>query len=98
MDDQQNLFDYRPSEQGSDTSEAAARYTHANTDAARVYRYIKSRGALGSTDEEVESALDMRHQTASARRRGLVLQRLITDSGRKRATSTGCKAVVWVLA
>jgi hypothetical protein len=40
----------------------------------RVLRYIDSCGAKGATCDETEEALDMRHQTASARIRELSLK------------------------
>lgn len=53
-------------------------------------------GPQGATDAEVEAALGMRHQTASARRRDLVKADLVTDSGQRRATDSGRQATVWV--
>ena len=49
----------------------------------------------GATDYEIECHTGMKHQTASARRRGLVLKGLVEDSGLRRATDTGRAAVVW---
>lgn len=49
----------------------------------------------GATCDEVEAALDLRHQTASARIRELFLQGKIYDSGQKRKTRSGRSAVVW---
>lgn len=52
---------------------------------------------LGWTDDELERWLGLPHQTVSARRRELVLKGLIEDSGERRKTRSGRKAVVWVL-
>jgi hypothetical protein len=61
-----------------------------------VLDFIRSRGARGATDDEIEVVLGMRHQTASARRRGLVLKLYVSDSGAKRPTRSGSSAIVWV--
>jgi len=81
----------------SKTSKDAARSLagEAPTLRARVYEYIASQGELGATDDEIELALTMKHQTASARRRELVLKGDIIDSGKTRVTSSGRKATVW---
>ena len=62
----------------------------------RVLELIASRGALGATDDEIEVSLDMRHQTASARRRELVLNGSIVFSGMKRKTRSRRNAQVWI--
>jgi len=49
----------------------------------------------GLTDEEIEHTLNLKHQTASARRRELVLGGLIHDSGQTRKTTSGREATVW---
>lgn len=87
-----------PYVRGSATSKAAAvSQIHAvKADEARVLSYIQGCGYRGATDDEVEVALSMLHQTASARRRGLVLKDFVIDSGRTRPTRTGCHATVWV--
>ena len=81
----------------SKTSKSAAASVEgvAPTLRARVHDYIASQGEAGATDDEIELALSLRHQTASARRRELVLNDSIIDSGRTRVTSSGRKATVW---
>jgi len=101
MTDQQLTFDaYRgdaPFVRGSDTSESAAeqaapfRMSLSN----QVLAVIKRAGSHGVTDDEVEVRLDLRHQTASARRRELVLAGVIKDSGNRRPTRSGRQATVW---
>lgn len=83
--------------QRRDTSEAAADAAEptAGTLRARVLEVIRGRGAHGATDDEIEAATGLRHQTASARRRELVLSGLAFDSGERRATSSGRKAIAW---
>jgi len=63
-----------------------------------VAREIFRAGATGVTDEEVETRLDMRHQTASARRRDLVIAGLVKKSKLRRETRSGSTATVWVWA
>ena len=62
-----------------------------------VLECIREAGLQGCTDDELEILLEMRHQTASARRRELALMGLVEDSGRRRRTRSGRKACVWVL-
>ena len=61
--------------------------------AADVLRYIRERN--GATCDEVECALELRHQTASARVCELRKAGAIFDSGEQRVTQSGRKAVVW---
>lgn len=61
-----------------------------------VYEYIKSRGRKGSTCDEAEIALNLRHQTASARFTALRKRDEIMDSGERRPTRSGRKAIVWI--
>ncbi len=84
---------------GSETSEAAAGSMRARAphDEERVYSFIASQGKHGATDDEIERALKMRHQSASARRNGLVLKGRVVDSGLEpRKTRSGRGATVWV--
>lgn len=83
-----------PRVRGSDTSEAAgdSALPNAGTVRRRVYDAILGRPR---TDEEIERLLGLRHQTASARRRELVLLGLVEDSLRRRQTSSGRFATVW---
>jgi len=87
-----------PAVKGSETSQAAARSIQAvlNPLQAKVLRYIRSCGAHGSTCDQAEEALDMKHQTCSARIRELVLKEKILDADCKRPTRSGRKATVYV--
>ncbi len=89
-----------PAVKDSDTSEAAARSVAGVTGRLRsqILDFIRCRGAEGATDDEIEAALGLRHQTASARRRELVLLGWVTDSGTRRRTRSGRTATVWILA
>ena len=60
---------------------------------ATVLRVIIDKG--GATDEEIELRTGLKHQTASARRRELVISGLVEDSGERRLTTSGRKAIVW---
>jgi hypothetical protein len=66
----------------------------------RIYEYVLSRGDEGATCDEVEHALGLQHQTASARiwelRGNGDHPKLLIDSGRKRRTRSGRRATVWV--
>jgi len=62
----------------------------------RIASFIAER-PTGATDDEIEAALGLKHQTASAARRGLVIAGLVRDSGQVRNTRSGRKATVWVV-
>lgn len=81
----------------ADTSHGAAVAAHevAPKDRARVLSFIRSRRAEGAIDDEIEVALSLSHQTASARRRELVLAGLVAEAGKKRLTRSGSPAKVW---
>ena len=59
----------------SETSREAASSMKGQASIIRtqIHRFIQRRGSHGATCDEVEAALDLRHQTASARCRELVL-------------------------
>jgi len=59
--------------------------------------WVRSKGNDGSTCDEAEEGLDMKHQTASARLRELVLKEFIVDSGMRRRTRSGRGARVYVV-
>lgn len=80
------------------TSEKAAERIAgcAGTLRDRVQQHIASSGADGSTDDEGEAALSMKPQTYTPRRGELVALGIVVDSGRRRPTSSGRPAAVWV--
>jgi len=49
----------------------------------------------GATCDECEVKLNLPHQTVSARINGLVKKGMLFDSGKKRLTRNGRKAIVW---
>ena len=79
-----------------DAAHFQSRTGRAATDEERVLRFIRDRG--GATDDDIEIGLKLRHQTASARRNGLVRKGLVVATGAKRKTRTGCKAMIWRVA
>ncbi len=91
------LFDDPPSVSTSPTSVAAAESVKPDAGRLRglVLGAIRKAGVAGLTCDECEVQLDMRHQTCSARFRELAKAGVIVDSGRKRETRSGRKAVVW---
>lgn len=60
-----------------------------------VLEAIRAAGPRGLCDHELESVTGLMHQTASARRRELVLAGLVEDSGERRLTPSGRKAKAW---
>jgi hypothetical protein len=81
---------------GSDTSKAAAESVGpwAETLRGRIYVFI-AHAPDGAICEEVEDALLVSHQTASARIRELALCEALADSGERRSTRSGRQAIVW---
>lgn len=65
---------------------------------AMVLDAIRLHTSHGATDDEIEQFTGLSHQTASARRRELVLRGQIYADGRRRKTRNGRSACVWVLA
>ena len=51
----------------------------------------------GMTDKEIEAHTGLAHESASARRRGLVLKGFVRDSGHVRRTPSKRWASVWIL-
>lgn len=49
----------------------------------------------GLADFEIEKLLNMKHQTVSAGRRGLVIDGFIVDSGKTRKNESGNECTVW---
>lgn len=62
-----------------------------------VFDLIHKAGDRGMTDDELESVSGRSHQTVSATRNTLMNDRLIADSGQRRATRYGNDAIVWVV-
>ena len=92
-----DLFGGRPPHASKDTSlEAAKRIVpHLTALASQVWETIKGESFLGATCDEIEKKLDLSHQTVSARIRELCLKKKIIDSGVRRTTRSGRRAIVW---
>lgn len=83
---------------GSETSREAAESIKPDIGRLEklVLNAIRARGKHGATDDEIEQATQLSHQTTSARRRGLVIKRLvIADGEHRRPTRSGRNAQVW---
>lgn len=80
-----------------DTSKAAAESVaeSATSMRERVYNHLTALYPGGATDDEMEVALGMRHQTLSARRWELAKDGMVEPSGRYRQTRSGRSAQVW---
>jgi hypothetical protein len=85
-----------PGTNGSDTSTAAAASVAGKISDMHSQILSEVFEAGGRTCEEVELALGMRHQTATARIRELVLLKRLVDSGDRRNTKSGRKARVYL--
>jgi len=82
-----------------DTSKEAAESMIGSAGSMRIKVYHAiANSRSGLTDDEIEIQTGMRHQTASARRRELVLSGSIVPSGEKRKTRSGRQAVVHITA
>jgi hypothetical protein len=95
-----DLFTHRPPHvRGSATSKAAADSVAESAGNLRnkVLTCIADTGAAGMTTDEIEAALDMRHQTASARIVELVNAGKILKTDRTRPTRSGRAAAVYTV-
>lgn len=95
MNERQLTFEFPPFARGRETSREAAEEMkpHASRLALQVLRLIRER--RGATCAEIESAMGLAHQTASARIWELAGMGLIEDSGARRPTPSGRRAIVW---
>lgn len=80
-------------------SRAAARLTahHRRKDYGRILDYVTEQGEDGATCDQIEAALDMRHQTCGPRCTELKRDGKLAESGRRRPTRSGALAAVLVL-
>jgi hypothetical protein len=93
-----DLFTHPP-HSGSPTSREAALAIrpHAGTLRARVLEVIEGRGAIGATDDEIQTHLSIFSHTETPRRQELQKAGLIACSKQQpRRTRSGRRAVVWV--
>lgn len=84
----------------SDTSRGARALNAPKAPAQRqaILEFITSKGMHGASSDEVEVALGLPHQSASARVGELRDAGLIETLGEVRPTRTGARAVVYVFA
>lgn len=82
----------------SETSKEAAEAIEPKVSALQgmVLKYIQSKGLLGATDQEVQTALGMTGNTQRPRRRELEIMRLIVDTKITRKSASGRNATVWI--
>lgn len=80
---------------GTDTSEAAAESLkdYAGELGHRIWKYLGIHGPL--TCEELESCLDMSHQTVSGRLTVLRDNGRVVDTGERKRNRTGRMAILW---
>ena len=88
-----------PFVKGSETSRAAAESTEERKlrHMLLIRKYVESQKSHGATCDEVEQALGLLHQTASARLYDLRKVRLLAYKGAQRFTRSRCKAQVHVI-
>jgi hypothetical protein len=93
-----------PPHNGTDTSQAAAVSVAEHlprleglvmTAIGPLYSDGTPKDIHGATCDEVEWHTGLSHQCASARINALARRRLIRDSGQRRPTRSGRKAIVW---
>lgn len=91
--------EYPPHQSHSDTSSASAAKT-APKFSGRLVVALKMFASLhhnGATDEEGQSLLDLSGDSYRPIRVTLTKHGLVADSGRRRPTTNGRSAVVWVI-
>ena len=88
-----------PFQAHSETSRSAAERVSAPRRQLRIelLDYLRSRGATGATDEELQVGIPMPANTERPRRVECMDEGLVIDSRKKRKGSSGRKAVVWLL-
>ena len=81
-----------------DTSKNAAHAVRSVTPKLRtlVHTWLIERGEAGATDEEIQEGLAISPNTQRPRRVELQRSGAVTDSGKRRPTRSGRKAIVWV--
>jgi hypothetical protein len=87
-----------PARIGHATQERAARTARfsAQSKCGQILDYIRSRGTLGATIDEVETRFGFFTGTVCARVNDLSKFGYIRDSKATRRTRRGCDAIVWI--
>ena len=94
LKEQLNIFDVcRNNHGGNENSEAANRTISGAKISLRqqILNYIRRQGRHGATCEQIEEALNMSHQTVSARCSELKAKKQVVSIG-KTKTKSGCTA------
>jgi hypothetical protein len=81
----------------TESGAALAQLPKSGTDRRKVLNFIGEQGERGATDEELSLGIPLRLYTAAPRRNELRDGGWVVDSGRRRPTTTGTAAIVWVL-
>lgn len=63
---------------------------------ATILARLRACGVSGRTCEELENELSLRHQTCGPRLKELAVSGAIVDTGMRRRTRSGRKAIVWL--
>lgn len=93
-----DLFDFPAPSVAVETSrDAAESVSDLDTLRRLTLTLFRLAGAKGMTDEELQEALDVPSNTARPRRWEAVKAGLVCDSGERRNTRSGRKAIVWRL-
>jgi len=72
-------------------------YPRTGSSRRRVLDAIRAAGDRGRTDEELSIELGLRWRSTAPRRNELLNGGWVVDSGRRRRTTSGASAAVWVL-
>lgn len=62
-----------------------------------VFAFLVGRGAVGATDQEMQHGLGLHANSQAPRRVELVQAGVVKNSGRRRSTTSGHSAIVWVV-
>jgi hypothetical protein len=87
-----------PSQAHSTTSQEAATsiLIHSKSIRAKVWKYLVNKDTTGATDQQIQIDLRLDPSTERPRRRELVLQGFVKDSGFTKKTRSGHNATIWV--
>lgn len=91
-------YENPPAQAHSRTSRVAAQHAkrRAPGDRVRVLAFLRRRGNIGATDEEMQLLLELNPSTQRPRRINLVDADLVFDSGWTRRVKSGREATVWL--
>ena len=87
-----------PFQKHSITSEASATQilVHSKSAKSDIWKYLLRRDRRGATDEMIQKELKINPSTQRPRRRELVLEGFVRDSGETGITGSGRKATIWI--